>query len=581
MCGVVAVAGMENAVEILLSGLSALEYRGYDSAGIALVDDGDVRVVRRAGKVSELSASAAGLAGSVGIAHTRWATHGAATEVNAHPHRTAGLALAHNGVIENFAELKADLSNRGYAFESHTDTEALAVLIQSFLDAGKAPREALDAALMQARGTYALAIIFTGEPDAIYGAKLGSPLAIGTNGRAHFLGSDALALSGVCDKILYMLDGERCAIRAGAFEIWTAAGALVKREFEPIAEESIASREGFAHFMQKEIAEQPEVISRAWGYISGVAHDLNLDCARRIYIVACGTSYHAALVSKYWIEAHRAISVEVEFASEFRYRRPRLQSDDTAIFLSQSGETADTLAALRYAKEQGARTVAIVNVESSTMAREAETALYIKAGPEIGVASTKAFAAVLVVLAKLAGATDLSGLSALAMQVLAMEERVRDIAASLVVGARDAMFIGRGTMYPTCLEAALKLKEISYIHADGYAAGELKHGPIALVEPGYPVIVMAGSDATLFDKTISNMFEAKARGAAAILVAPSVLCEKMSGDVDAFVPMPEADEFAEPILYAIVAQMLAYHTAVLMGRDVDQPRNLAKSVTVE
>ena len=603
MCGIIAVCGEDNACDILIKGLTALEYRGYDSAGLAVIADGRLQIIKTSGKVSALATlvAEAKLNASAGIAHTRWATHGKPTDENAHPHETDGLVLVHNGVIENFAELKDILLAKGYTFKSQTDTEVLVVLIQSFLDAGKTPKGALDLALAKVRGTYALEAIFKSEPHRIYGAKLGSPLAVGSNGRAYFLGSDALALGHSCDKIMYLEEGDMVVIEKTSCIVEDKNGNAVERKFQPLAKDAAASKCGNPHFMLKEILEQPAAIARTLeGAFPDDTAEFPIDFAKvsKIHIVACGTSYYAGLVAKYWIESMSPVWVEVEFASEFRYRRPFLKKGGVAIFISQSGETADTLAALRYAKEKEQKTIAIINVESSTMAREAEVALLTKAGPEIGVASTKAFTAQLALLAALAlraaSATgsmtkaelekkksDLMRVPGLAAQVLSLDECIQDIVKKWILGRRGAIYIGRGYTYPIGLEGALKLKEISYIQAEGYSAGELKHGPIALVAPGIPAVVLAPYDAELFEKTISNMHEVKARGGIIILISNSSQCEKMKNEVEAVIPMPETDGFIEPLLYALPVQMLAYHTAVMSGCNVDQPRNLAKSVTVE
>jgi len=603
MCGIIAVCGEDNACDILIKGLSALEYRGYDSAGVAVIDGGKLRTIKTVGKVAALAklVSASKLKGSVGIAHTRWATHGKPTDENAHPHETESLVLVHNGVIENFAELKKALVAEGYSFKSQTDTEVLAVLIQSLLDKGKKPEEALRSALGQVRGTYALEVIFKSEPDRIYGAKLGSPLAIGTNGRAYFMGSDALALGHSCDKIMYLEEGDTVVIEKKSCRVKDKSGATAAREFLPLDKDAVADKCGQEHFMLKEILEQPAAIAKTLAAAfpaDGAGFPIDFSKVSRIHIVACGTSYYAGLVAKYWIESMSPVLVEVEFASEFRYRRPFLRKGGVAIFISQSGETADTLAALRYAKENHQKTIAIVNVESSTMSREADVALITKAGPEIGVASTKAFTAQLALLAALSlqAATASGSISAeefekkkgelmrvpgLASQVLALDEGIKDIVKKWILGRKSAIYIGRGYTYPIGLEGALKLKEISYMNAEGYSAGELKHGPIALVAPGIPTVVLAPYDAELFEKTISNMHEVKARGGFIILISNSSQCEKMKDEAEATIPMPETDGFIEPLLYALPVQMLAYHTAVMSGYNVDQPRNLAKSVTVE
>ena len=600
MCGIVAVCGEENAQDILIKGLELLEYRGYDSAGIALVEPGGFAVIKTKGKVGALKdlVKKSGKKGSVGIAHTRWATHGEPNDANAHPHETKDIVLVHNGVVENYAALKEELLAKGYKFKSQTDTEVLAQLIQSRVDAGDKPFEAMQSAIKRVKGTYAIEIIFKSEPDKIYGAKLGSPLAIGTNGRSHFMGSDAIALGHCSNKIAYLEEGDSAVITKDSSEIFDRAGNKVERRAVDVSEESLVDKGQSDHFMQKEIYEQPAVIARVIATEQLGALRLDFGKISKIHIVACGTSYHAGLVAKYWIESLTPIWVEVEVASEFRYRRPTLLEGELAIFISQSGETADTLAALRYAKEKKQNTIAIVNVATSTIARESDAALLMHAGAEVGVASTKAFTAALVILAQLAikfaeaqgGATDglinemksaLANVPALCSEIMGLDSDIREIARKWVVDYRDAIYIGRGYTYPIALEGALKIKEISYLHAEGYSAGELKHGPIALISKGVPVIVLAPYDVELFEKTISNMHEVKARGGTVIFISNRSQCEKMKGEVEACIPMPETDGFIEPLLYALPIQMLAYHAALLLGRDVDHPRNLAKSVTVE
>ena len=596
MCGIVAVCGVENVKPLLLAGLEALEYRGYDSAGLALVVNGKIEILRSVGKVANLRALAlaAPIVGTVGIAHTRWATHGKPTVKNAHPHATKDVAVVHNGVIENFAELKKELMAKGYLFASSTDSEVIAVLLQSLLDKGFTSAEAFKTMLLQLCGTYAICVIFASEPDRIYGAKLGSPLAIGIGNGWHFMGSDSMAMPSGCREVVYLEERDSAVITKDSFEI-SNDGKSVSRRMCKIEKEVSDGRGDFAYFMQKEIFEQPEIMEKN---IIAPIPNINFEEIEKIHIVACGTSYHAGLVAKYWIESLSDICVEVETASEFRYRRPILKSGEIALFISQSGETADTLAALRYAKEKGQRTIAMVNAKNSSMTREASVVLDINAGAEIGVASTKVFTAQLTILARISldiarvratlSANDialkeksLADIPMLAKKVLELDAQIKDIAKIWLLGRHDVIFIGRGYIYPIALEGALKLKEISYMHAEGYSAGEIKHGPIALVSPGVPCVVLSPYDSELFQKTISNMYEVKARGGNIILVSDAAHCSKLANEVEATIPMPEIGGFVEPLIYSLPVQMLAYHTTTMLGFDPDRPRNLAKSVTVE
>ncbi|KAF0223432.1 MAG: glucosamine--fructose-6-phosphate aminotransferase [Rhodospirillaceae bacterium] len=607
MCGIVGIIGKDLVAPHLVEGLKRLEYRGYDSAGIATLVAGRIERRRAEGKLINLERLLVTqpLGGIIGIGHTRWATHGVPTERNAHPHATARVAVVHNGIIENYAELKAELTACGHVFESDTDTEAVAQLIDFYLGQGKSPEEATAAALKRLHGAFALGIIFADHPDLLIAAREGSPLAIGYGDGEMFLGSDALALAPLTQKISYLAEGDWAVLTPSSVVIRDRDDRIVKREVRLTQLSGALIGKGqHRHFMIKEIYEQPQVIGDTLNTMLNPASrtitlpDLPFDLAtvKRVTIVACGTSYYAGSVAKYWIEKLARVPVEVEIASEFRYRQPVLVPGDMAVFISQSGETADTLAALRYCRDAGLHTVALVNVAESTIAREATTALLTQAGPEIGVASTKAFTTQLVVLACLAmgmarannrlDAAEEARLSqALAevpariAEMLRGEDKIRQIAED-VAQARDVLYLGRGPCYPIALEGALKLKEVSYIHAEGYAAGELKHGPIALIDDHVPVVVLCPSD-DLYDKTASNVQEVIARGARVIFISDSEGLSKLAVKPMASFQMPPVDPFVAPILYAVPVQVLAYHVALARGTDVDQPRNLAKSVTVE
>jgi glutamine---fructose-6-phosphate transaminase (isomerizing) len=607
MCGIVGIIGKDLVAPHLVEGLKRLEYRGYDSAGIATLVDGKIERRRAEGKLINLERLLVTqpLGGIIGIGHTRWATHGVPTERNAHPHATARVAVVHNGIIENYAELKAELTACGHVFESDTDTEAVAQLIDFYLGQGKSPEDATSAALKRLHGAFALGIIFADRPDLLIAAREGSPLAIGYGDGEMFLGSDALALAPLTQKISYLADGDWAVLTPTSVVIRDRADQVVKREVRLTQLSGALIGKGqHRHFMIKEIYEQPQVIGDTLNTMFNPASrtitlpDLPFDLAsvKRVTIVACGTSYYAGSVAKYWIEKLARVPVEVEIASEFRYRQPVLVPGDMAVFISQSGETADTLAALRYCRDAGLHTVALVNVAESTIAREATTALLTQAGPEIGVASTKAFTTQLMVLACLAmgiarannrlDAAEEARLSqALAevpariAEMLRGEDKIRVIAED-VAQARDVLYLGRGPCYPIALEGALKLKEVSYIHAEGYAAGELKHGPIALIDDHVPVVVLCPSD-ELYDKTASNVQEVIARGAKVIFISDAEGLSKLAVKPMASFQMPPVDPFVAPILYAVPVQVLAYHVALARGTDVDQPRNLAKSVTVE
>jgi glucosamine--fructose-6-phosphate aminotransferase (isomerizing) len=603
MCGIVGVLGHHEAAPLLVEALKRLEYRGYDSAGIATVNHGVLDRRRAVGKLVNLSDLLVHhpLAGKSGIGHTRWATHGAATTQNAHPHASGPVAVVHNGIIENFRELRAELTAAGLSFESETDTETVALLTRHYMDQGLAPVEAAKATLKRLHGAFALCFLFAGEDDLMIAARKGSPLAIGHGSGEMFVGSDAIALAPMTDRITYLDEGDWAVITRQGATIYDQADRLANRAETRIQIDATRiEKAGYKHFMAKEIAEQPVVIANALGhYIQNGA--INLPAAvdfhgvDRLTLVACGTASFACHIAKYWFEQIAGLPVDVDIASEFRYREPPLSDRSWALFVSQSGETADTLAALRYAKDKVAKIVAVVNVPTSSIAREADLALPIMAGVEVGVASTKAFTCQLITLALLAlkagvdrgrvdAATlakhlaDLSALPGLMNHAMGLSGEIAKIADDLAK-AQDVLFLGRGAMYPLALEGALKLKEISYIHAEGYASGELKHGPIALIDAKVPVIVLAPRDA-LFDKTVSNMQEVMARHGKVLLISDAKGVDEAGKGVWRALKMPEAGIFA-PILYAVPAQQLAYFTAIAKGTDVDQPRNLAKSVTVE
>ncbi|TNF11210.1 MAG: glutamine--fructose-6-phosphate transaminase (isomerizing) [Rhodobacteraceae bacterium] len=604
MCGIIGVLGNHEVSPLLVESLKRLEYRGYDSAGIATVNNGHLDRRRAVGKLVNLSDLLVHepLAGKSGIGHTRWATHGAATAGNAHPHRSGPVAVVHNGIIENFRELRAELAEAGISPETETDTETVALLTRMFMDRGMGPKEAAVEALGRLEGAFALLWLFDGEDDLMIAARKGSPLAIGHGDGEMFVGSDAIALAPMTDRITYLEEGDYAFITRAGAEIFDASGRRANRDEQRIdLGQAQVEKGGYKHFMAKEIAEQPVVLADALRHYlpkSGLNMPDELDFSNidRIILIACGTAHYACAVAKYWFEEFARIPCEIDVASEFRYREPPLSARSLAIFVSQSGETADTLAALRYCAENVAKTVAVVNVPSSSIAREADIALPILAGIEVGVASTKAFTAQLLVLAVMAlkagrdrGQIDdeilsahteaLRSLPGLLNQAMSLSEPIAKLAESLAE-AQDILFLGRGPMYPLALEGALKLKEISYIHAEGYASGELKHGPIALIDRSVPVIVMAPHD-RLFDKTVSNMQEVMARHGMVLLASDAKGLQIAGDGTWAQIQLPEIAEPFAPILYAVPAQLLAYHTAVAKGTDVDQPRNLAKSVTVE
>src|SRR6056297_31052 len=607
MCGIVGVLGRHEAAPILVEALKRLEYRGYDSAGIATINGGKLDRRRAVGKLVNLSDLLVHepLAGKSGIGHTRWATHGAPNVVNAHPHRAGPVAVVHNGIIENYRELRAELADAGIGHHTDTDTETVALMAQHLMEHGETPEEAAHSVIAKLDGAYALCLLFDGEQDLIIAARKGSPLAIGHGDGEMFVGSDAIALAPLTDRITYLEEGDIAVVTRGAVEITDADGRLANREMRTVQIDSVqVDKGGHKHFMAKEIAEQPVVIGDALRhYLSedgtGIAlDDADLDFTRydRLSMVACGTAYYACLTAKYWFEQLAGLPVDVDIASEFRYREPPIPERSAALFVSQSGETADTLAALRYCDGRAARLLSVVNVPESSIARESDLALPILAVTEIGVASTKAFTCQLTVLllralkaaqdrgrmdaAQLSDTlSNLRGLPATLNNVLEIDNLFRK-AAQRLSEADNALFLGRGLMYPLALEGALKLKEISYIHAEAYASGELKHGPIALIDKRMPVVVMAPRDA-LFDKTVSNMQEVMARDGKVILITDRRGAEAADGGIWRLLTLPEVDPVLSPILYAIPAQLLAYHTAVAKGTDVDQPRNLAKSVTVE
>ncbi len=609
MCGIIGIIGKAPAAPLLLDGLKRLEYRGYDSAGIATLVNGHIERRRAEGKLVNLAEvlDKDPLDGLIGIGHTRWATHGVPSVKNAHPHASDKVAIVHNGIIENFQELRAELGDRAANITSDTDTEVVAHLIDLYLDEGLTPTEAVAKTLPKLEGAFGLVIIFKGQHDVMIGARQGSPLAIGYGDGEMYFGSDALALAPLTRQISYLEEGDWAVLSRDQAQVYDAAGQPIEREVvETAVSGALIGKGNFQHYMQKEIHEQPAVIGDTLNTVLNPANKtltlppLGIDFATvpRITISACGTAFYSGMVAKYWFEGLARIPVELDTASEFRYRDAPLPEGGLAIFISQSGETKDTLEALRYCKANGQMILSIVNVPESTIARESDAVLLTKAGPEIGVASTKAFTTQLTVLASLAiGAARMRGtidakregdlsealaeVPRRAAEVMNHDERIAELAKS-VAKARDVFYMGRGSSFPIAMEGALKLKEISYIHAEGYAAGEMKHGPIALIEDDVPIIMIAPSDA-LYDKTASNSMEMISRGGKVIFVSDAQGIEKIRRQVEPFacIELPAVDPFVTPILYSIPVQLLAYHTAVLKGTDVDQPRNLAKSVTVE
>ncbi len=604
MCGIIGIVGSTSVSDRLIDGLKRLEYRGYDSSGIAVLDDGTLKRSRAEGKIKFLEAKLGGepLDGSMGIAHTRWATHGVPNETNAHPHFSGRVGVVHNGIIENFIELREEMSDR--TFSTETDTEVVAHIVDAALSTGLAPIDAFSSSLKKLRGAYAFGIIIDGVEDQIFCARAGSPLAIGIGEDEMYLGSDAMALAQLSQKLVYLEEGDWAVLTPKSYRIFDKNDNAVEREITILqGGPAVAEKGNYRHFMLKEIYEQPETVGRTMtNYIDELRLTADLPDAldftgiKRVIIIACGTACYAGMVAKYWFEQIAGIAVDVDVASEFRYRNPVVDKDSLFIAVSQSGETADTLAALRYCKEKGLKTAALVNVMTSTMAREADIALPINAGPEIGVASTKAFTSQLTALAALTLAAGrarktlsrdgeirlvraMIATPRLIKEALQLDEHIERIAFDLSKKS-SAFYLGRGSQVPIAMEGALKLKEISYIHAEGYAAGELKHGPIALIEDGTPVIVLAPYD-TLFEKTISNLQEVASRGAYIILITDEAGATSAQDMADEIIILPNTDSFVAPIVNSIAIQLLAYHTAVHLGTDVDQPRNLAKSVTVE
>ena len=607
MCGIVGIIGSEDVAERLLDGLKRLEYRGYDSAGIATVHDGAIDRRRASGKLQNLARvlAAEPLAGATGIAHTRWATHGGPTTNNAHPHATDEVAVVHNGIIENFKPLREELVARGRLFTSETDTEVVAHLISEQVEGGASPQEAVARVLPRLHGAFALAILFRSSPDLLIGARLGSPLVVGYGDDEVYLGSDALALAPLTQRIAYLEEGDWVVCTRGGAQVYDRDDRAVERAVTISGVTgALIDKGNHRHFMQKEMYEQPIVVAqtlrsylqRLEGTVALPVPDFDLAEVRRVTIVACGTSFYAGMVARYWFEQFARVPVDLDVASEFRYRAPVMEPGGLALFISQSGETADTLAALRHAKAEGQVIAVVCNVPTSSMAREADLLLPTHAGPEIGVASTKAFTCQLAVLAALAAnlakakgrlsaeeereiVVHLAEAPAAINEALAQDAAIEAMAGA-VAGARDVLYLGRGTDYPLALEGALKLKEISYIHAEGYAAGEMKHGPIALIDEAVPVIVIAPTG-PLFDKTVSNMQEVQARGGKVVLISDADGIAAAGENCVATITMPRVHPLIAPIVYAVPVQLLAYHVAVMKGTDVDQPRNLAKSVTVE
>ena len=607
MCGIIGIVGKEPVADRLVDGLRRMEYRGYDSSGVCTIDGGELIRRRAPGKllhlVAELERNPA--PGLIGIAHTRWATHGSPTAANAHPHATGRVALVHNGIIENFKPLRDELERAGRVLESETDTEVVAHLVSAEVEDGASPQDAVKAVLPRLRGAFALAIAFREHPDMLIGARLGSPLVVGWGEGETYLGSDALALAPLTQRITYLDEGDWVVITRDGAEIFDKDNNPVTREVTISGASAAAVEKGnYRHFMQKEIFEQPTVVAqtlasyihRADNAVALPQIDFDISQVRRITIVACGTSFYAGMVAKYWFEQFARVPVDIDVASEFRYREPVLEEGGLALFISQSGETADTLAALRHCKENGQIIGVVVNVPTSSMAREADLLLPTHAGPEIGVASTKAFTCQLAVLAALAahlavkkGRMSRDEEQEVVRHLLEAPAALNaalshddDIAAMahLIAPARDVLYLGRGPDYPLALEGALKLKEISYIHAEGYASGEMKHGPIALIDEAVPVIVLAPSG-PLFEKTVSNMQEVRARGGKIVLVSDKAGLDEAGEGCLATIEMPRVHPLIAPLVYAVPVQLIAYHVACVKGTDVDQPRNLAKSVTVE
>jgi len=607
MCGIVGIIGTRPAAQRLLDGLKRLEYRGYDSAGIAILENGRLERRRASGKLSNLIevVEASPLSGPIGIGHTRWASHGAPTVENAHPVVAGSVAVVHNGIIENFLELKREIEAQGKTFETETDTEVVAQLLALEIEGGASPQQAVGTVLPRLEGAFGLAILFDGNTQVLIGARKGSPLAVGRGEGEMYLGSDAIALAALTNQVIFLEDGDWVVLTHDTHEIFDLSGQSVTRPWQQTsASAAMIDKGNHRHFMVKEIFEQPEVIGHTFAnYIDLASRTIKPDAfaldfasLARLTISACGTAFYAGMAAKYWFEKYARLPVDVDIASEFRYREAPLPEKGLAMFISQSGETADTLAALQYCKENGQKIASIVNVQESTIARASDVVIPIFAGTEVGVASTKAFTCQLTVLACLAIAAGrarghlslqqenelVSALIGVPRHVAEITSRSKEIntVAKRISTASDILFLGRGINYPIALEGALKLKEISYIHAEGYAAGELKHGPIALVDEDVPVIIVAPRD-NLFEKTVSNMQEVAARGGRIIMITDADEREGIGTELFDLIHVPRADAFINPLLYAIPVQLLAYHTAVLLGTDVDQPRNLAKSVTIE
>lgn len=610
MCGIIGIVGTSDVTPRLVTSLKRLEYRGYDSAGVATVESGKLDRRRAAGKITNLDdlLLASPLKGMTGIGHTRWATHGEPNERNAHPHRSGGVAVVHNGIIENYAYLKEVMASKGTVFETDTDTEVVAVLLDDAIRSGKSPKDAVAGMLSEIRGAYALAMIFESDPDLLIGARKGSPLVIGIGQGEMFLGSDAIALAPFTRQVVYLEEGDWCVLHKASYCIFDETGTSVSRAVQTVnVEEDGADKGNYPHFMLKEIFEQPKTIARTLQAYTHPVHGtiglpreaevlIDFDRVSTIHMISCGTAHYATRVAEYWFEQIAGIPCKTDIASEFRYREPALAPGCVAMFVSQSGETADTLAALRYCKAKGIKTIAVVNVKTSTIAREADLVLPTLAGPEIGVASTKAFTSQLVALlatalaaARTRNRLNADGLKSLSNELLGLSDLVElalqtddEIKASVSIlkDATDAFYLGRGVYYPLALEGALKLKEISYIHAEGFASGELKHGPIALITEDTPIIFVAPDDA-LFEKSLSNLQEVAARRGPVLLISDESGIKSAGAAPTASLKMPECHAINAPVVYAIALQLVAYHAAVQRGTDVDQPRNLAKSVTVE
>src|SRR5690349_11770903 len=607
MCGIVGIVGKSDVAQRLFDGLKRLEYRGYDSAGICTIEDGKLDRRGAEGKLDNLARELADapLHGTTGIAHTRWATHGAPTVSNAHPHIVGPISLVHNGIIENFKPLRDELIAEGRKFESETDTEVVGHLVAREIERDASPQDAVAAVLPRLIGAFAIAFLFRDDPDLLIAARMGAPLTVGYGDGENYLGSDAIAVAPWTQRIAYLDEGDWAVVRREGIQIFDRHNSPVEREIvESGATSAPVEKGNYAHYMQKEIFEQPIVVAQTLqtyvrpfeGEVALPVADVDLQKVNRLTIVACGTSFYAGLVAKYWIEQFARVPVDIDVASEFRYREPVLEPGGLALFISQSGETADTLAALRHARSQHQRIAVVVNVPTSSMAREADLLLPTHAGPEIGVASTKAFTCQLAVLAALAAnlarakgrlsgeeeqeiVAHLQEAPAALNAALNHDDEIAAMA-HLIAPARDVLYLGRGPDYPMALEGALKLKEISYIHAEGYAAGEMKHGPIALIDDDVPVIVLAPPD-DLFEKTLSNVEEVMARGGRVVMISNAAGVARLKGRLAFGIAVPHCAPFVAPLLYAIPIQLLAYHTAVIKGTDVDQPRNLAKSVTVE